>query len=70
MLIEKTEHFFRDAVDLMDVATGEMVTLPMSLYEELRERTYDDKIFFAVREMHRIKTKRIYLPGSRIWITV
>lgn len=52
MLIEKTEHFFGDAVDLENIITSEMVTIPISLYRELSRTMFDDKIFQTVAALH------------------
>ena len=45
MMIQKTEHFFKDAVDLENPDTGEMVTLSMSLYDSLSKSMADVSIF-------------------------
>lgn len=66
-MIEKTVHFFGDAVDLEKVETGEMVTLPMWMYKEMSERMWDGKIFEEIAVVHR---EDIYLPALGRWITL
>ena len=59
-MIEKTKHFFGDAVDLMDAETSYMVTIPIRVYQNMQLDMTDEQIFKRVSRMH---THDIYLPA-------
>ena len=65
--IEKTVHFFGDAVDLENIDTSEMVTLSMRKYRKMSETLTDAQIFNRIQ---RVNTTEIYLPSLKVWITI
>ena len=65
-MIEKTKHFFGDAVDLMDAETSYMVTIPIRVYQNMQLDMTDEQIFKRVSRMHQ---KDVYLPSYGIYVS-
>jgi hypothetical protein len=52
-MIERTTHFFRDAVDLMDPDSSIMITVPMPVYTKMRRAGKDDaRIYWELNAKH------------------
>jgi hypothetical protein len=66
MQIEKTEHFFGDAVDLLNLSTDEMITVPMEMYKEMNTRGLSDMEIF--REIRAVNMKQVYIRSRGVVI--
>jgi hypothetical protein len=66
MQIEKTDHFFGDAVDLLNLSTDEMVVVPMEMYKEMNTRGLSDMEIF--REIRAVNMNQIYIPSMGVVI--
>ena len=51
-MIERTDHFFGDAVDLLDPGTDTLVVIPMPQYQRMRASLDDRQIFERVQRYH------------------
>jgi hypothetical protein len=50
MSVEKTEHFFGDAVDLETESTR--VVIPIRTYRQMSQTMNDDQIFNEIAQLH------------------
>ena len=53
-MIETTKHFLSNKVDLMDPVTGDMVVMPVQLYNQMSasQGLPDDQIFREISSIH------------------
>jgi hypothetical protein len=55
-MIERTTHFFRDAVDLLDPDSSMMITVPMPVYTKMRRAGKDDaRIYRELDAKHEVR---------------
>lgn len=53
IMIERTTHFFNDAVDLLDPVTSIMLVVPMPVYTKMRRAGKDDaRIYWELDAKH------------------
>ena len=54
MPIKLTKHFLSNKVDLMDPVTGDMIVMPVQLYDQMsgNQGLPDDQIFREISSIH------------------
>jgi len=52
MSIEKTNHFFNDAIDLEDLETSVLITVPTGMYRRMSKNLNDNAIFETISRLY------------------
>ena len=52
MSIEKTNHFFGGAVDLEDLETSVLITVPAGMYRRMSKNLTDGAIFETISQLY------------------
>jgi len=52
MAIERTAHFFGDAVDLEDLVSSVLITVPIGMYGRMKKHLDDNAIFETISRLY------------------